>query len=133
MRVFRGLRNVQSPDGIFQGRRALESYTLLFLHECITRPSSSTTKSLPLPSTPFDIDLLTYRALKTHILGEFVGTRWQLDKAMLWIPVRRKGKEEEKNIGGLYKVMGTTVEAIMGGIFHHYVSLALLRPSTILN
>ena len=72
-----------------------------------------------------DYDLIAYRALYTNLLGEHVGRKWDLSRAMVWTPAvpdaKRRNMRSAAEIG-LYKVQGTTVEGIMGGIFHQFVS-----------
>lgn len=101
----------------------LNSYLLMFLH------SSSGLK-------PYhEYEVITERALNTYILGEFVGPKWEFGKVMKWSPATSSstlakdplravelGKEATRSIG-LYKVEGTAVEALVGGVFHQFVSL----------
>ena len=107
------------------GRRVLQSYLLLFLH------SSSGLKPT------HDYEQLVERALNTYVLGEHVGPQWQLGKVMKWTPatsnssitsdpmsVVHLGTEATRSIG-LYKVEGTAVEALVGGVFHQFVSTPL--------
>ncbi|GJE85718.1 ribonuclease-III-like-domain-containing protein [Phanerochaete sordida] len=104
----------------FIGRRVLKSYLLLFIH------SSSAL------SPQHDYDNLLDRVLNTYVLGEFVGPRWQLGKVMKWTPATQSeslaqdptsavqlGRDASRSIG-LYKVEGTTVEALVGGVFHQF-------------
>lgn len=104
----------------FIGRRVLKSYLLLFVH------SSSAVKP------HHDYDHIVERALNTYVLGEFVGPRWELGKVMKWTPATRDealaqdpmgalqlSKEASRSIG-LYKVQGTAVEAVVGGVFHQF-------------
>lgn len=104
------------------GRRVLKSYLLLFIH------SSSAL------SPQHDYDHILERVLNTYVLGEFVGPRWQLGKVMKWTPATQSesllqdptsavqlGRDASRSIG-LYKVEGTTVEALVGGVFHQFVS-----------
>lgn len=78
------------------------------------------------------------RALNTYVLGEHVGPQWQLGKVMKWAPatsnpslandptsVVHLGKEATRSIG-LYKVEGIAVEALVGGVFHQFVSSSTL-------
>lgn len=112
------------------GRRVLQSYLLLFLDY-----SSS-------PETTHDYNHLMERALNTYVLGEHVGPQWQLGKVMKWAPatpnaslandptsVVHLGKEATRSIG-LYKVEGTAVEALVGGVYYHFVSI--FTPCSIL-
>lgn len=106
------------------GRRVLHSYLMLFLH------------SYPEVNESFDYQHLAEKALNTYTLGEFVGPKWGLPSVMKWRPVGLDEKfnvRDALNLGhdvsrsiGLYKVSGTTVEAVVGGIFHQFVSLCQL-------
>ena len=88
-------------------------------------------QSLPPSNYTFDADDVAYRTLFSNLLGEKVGSAWNLSKVMLWTPAvpgqqQFKGKEVDRSEfipgrAGLYKVQGVTVEAVMGGIFHQYV------------
>ncbi|KAI0094939.1 ribonuclease-III-like-domain-containing protein [Irpex rosettiformis] len=102
----------------FIGRRVLSTYLMLFLH------------SNPEINEGFDYELMTERALNTYTLGEYVGPKWGLPSVMKWRPVGldekfdvrdalRLGREASRSIG-LYKVAGTTVEAVVGGVFHQF-------------
>ena len=104
------------------GRRVLQSYLLLFIH------------SSPGLKPTHDYEQLVERALNTYVLGEHVGPQWQLGKVMKWAPATSNaslasdptsvvllGKEATRSIG-LYKVEGTAVEALVGGVFHQFVS-----------
>ncbi|EKM61237.1 uncharacterized protein PHACADRAFT_156461 [Phanerochaete carnosa HHB-10118-sp] len=104
----------------FIGRRVLKSYLLLFVH------SSSALKP------HHDYEHILERVLNTYVLGEFVGPQWQLGKVMKWTPatqsesfagdpmnVLQLGREASRSIG-LYKVQGTAVEAVVGGVFHQF-------------
>ena len=107
------------------GRRVLQSYLLLFLH------SSSALKPT------HDYEQLMQRALNTYVLGEYVGPQWQLGKVMKWTPATSNttlasdpmsavtlGREATRSIG-LYKVEGMAVEALVGGVFHQFVSVTV--------
>ncbi|THH07038.1 hypothetical protein EW145_g3658 [Phellinidium pouzarii] len=93
------------------------------------------------PDATFDFNLIAYRALHTNLLGEYVGNQWKLRRIMLWtLPIPSSAKaatrmslsrhfEEDGKRSrdynpvagpGLYKVQGTTVEGIMGGVFHQF-------------
>lgn len=101
------------PINSCPGRRVLHSYLLLFLH--------SSTASAP----SLDYEDVASRALNTYILGEFVAPQWALGDVIRWTPARPvedKGLTSLKGIG-LYKVHGTVVEAVMGGVFHQFVRI----------
>ena len=114
------------------GRRVLLSYTVLFLQSAALQFSRASPSTVD-PTLPFDFDLLAYRATFTQILGEYVGNQWKLADVRQWRPPvsrnRMLGNIDSAKSPGLYKVQGTTVEGIMGGIYHQFVSL--LRPRLI--
>ena len=147
-------RKELTPISTLTGRRVMTSYTLLFLQSAV----EDLVKSGRGSEASYDLDRITYRTLHTHHLGQFVGTKWNLLDAMLWTPLpppssRRKkagtgvvetwGSEGESLEGkgsgllsmarspGLYKIQGTTVEGIMGGVFHQFVRLTLSLRSFI--
>lgn len=113
------------------GRRVMSTYLLLFLHHATTRLSSSSSSHLVSPSSSqFDFDAINYRATYTALIGERVGRAWDLPRSLLWTPpVSNSTSSIEDRVGnasrswapGLYKVQGTTVEAIIGGIYHQFV------------
>ena len=88
-------------------------------------------QSIPPTNFAFNIEEISYRVLYTNLLGEQVGTAWDLSKVMLWTPAlpgNKKWEEKQRHSNnltpsrsGLYKIQGVTVEAIMGGIFHQFV------------
>ncbi|KAI0922725.1 hypothetical protein AcV5_009622 [Taiwanofungus camphoratus] len=118
----------------FIGRRVLQSYLLLFLHASpALRPAHA-------------YDLVAARALNTYVLGEHVAPRWSLGTVVKWSPARpaplaaaagrgarmseeqeqehagilaRLGRDTSRSVG-LFKVQGTTVEAVVGGVFHQF-------------
>jgi dsRNA-specific ribonuclease len=112
----------------FIGRRVLESYYLLFVHEAAQG------------RTHYDYDRLTSRALNTYFLGEHVAPRWSLGRVLLWVPTAPKetlrtaqtqhpdseldeALKASSGIAksvGLYKVMGEAVQAVMGGVYHQF-------------
>ena len=105
----------------------LEAYLLLFL------------QSSPALKHTHDLEHIASRTLNTHVLGEHVAPSWGLGRILRWTPplpaktlmLASDGTGEEKaNVGalrsvGLYKVQGETVQAVMGGIFHQFVSWPL--------
>lgn len=101
------------------GRRVIESYLLLFLN------SSSALKAT------HDLDAILNRTINTYILGEHVGSSWGLGRALRWTPavpasqVSLTARDSRKLLRGVgfYKVQGDTVAAVVGGIYHQFVSL----------
>lgn len=124
----------------------MNTYTLLFLHTAaqeLVRSGKGTGSS-------YDFDNIAYKTLHSHHLGQYVGAKWNLLDAMLWTPLppangqRKAGTglvetfsspSEDQDVAsagimssgflpkspGLYKIQGTTVEGIMGGVFHQFV------------
>lgn len=118
------------------GRRVLESYYLLFIHEVAQGRGHH------------DYDRLTSRALNTYFLGEHVAPLWSLGRVLLWVPTaaketlrtaRTQNADSEltealtaspgiaKSVG-LYKVMGEAVQAVVGGVYHQFVRDRLPLP-----
>lgn len=103
------------------GRRVLESYLLLLL------------SSSPNLKPTDDLEIIISRTLSTYVLGEHVGPIWGLGRVMRWSPAV---KHERLQTGvdqtallksvGLYKVQGEAVAAVIGGIFHQFVSRLFL-------
>lgn len=120
------MRTLYSQPECETGRRVLNTYLLLFLH------------SFPSPKVTYDYEQITENALNTYVLGEHVGPQWGLPSVMKWRPVgldeninaARLGRDASRSIG-LYKVTGTTVEAVVGGMFHQFVRVSLLRNSLV--
>jgi hypothetical protein len=94
---------------------------MMFLHSC------------PNVKATHDYEAITEKALNTYVLGEFVGSKWGLPSVMKWRPVVhgdtmdpqdvvKLGRDASWSVG-LYKVSGTTVEAVVGGVFHQFVRL----------
>lgn len=117
------------------GRRVISTYLILFLHHASTRLPSSNSSHLVSPSSSqYDFDLINYHATHTTLIGERVGRAWDLPRSMLWTPPvssayansslsveDRDGDTGFRRAPGMYKVQGTTVEGIMGGIYHQFV------------
>ena len=99
------------------GRRILEAYFLMFLHSC------------PNVNSGADYANITSNSLNTYTLGEHVGREWGIGKVLRW---RSKMDPQMgmKGMGqvGLHKVLGTTVEAIVGGVYHQFVRPPFPRP-----
>lgn len=98
------------------GRRVMESYLLLMLH------SSSALKK------DHSLDEVVARALNSYTLGEVVGSKWGLGRAMRWTPsvsaslLRPEADQREMlRSVGLYKVQGDAVSAVVGGVFFQFV------------
>ena len=62
--------------------------------------------------------------MNTHALGEHVAPHWRLQDVMRWVLPRAGEPGPDGRTAGLHKVAGTTVEAVVGGILHQFVSLA---------
>ncbi|KAL4241665.1 hypothetical protein ABKN59_000843 [Abortiporus biennis] len=77
--------------------------------------------------------LNSYLLLMLHSSGEFVAPKWDLGRVMRWTPVNIDPRVASAATGeldhldpklswsiGLYKVQGTAVEAVIGGIYHQF-------------
>lgn len=53
-----------------------------------------------------------FRCLDTSKLGETIGNDWELERVMRW--------STNSENSGVYKVRGSTVEAVVGAISHQY-------------
>ncbi|KAI0080301.1 hypothetical protein K474DRAFT_1658017 [Panus rudis PR-1116 ss-1] len=102
----------------FIGRRVLKTYLLLYIH------------SSPSLHPSHDYDQILERTLNTYILGEHVAPKWSLNHVLKWTPVNIGSKVNSGDVSrldpklsrsvGLYKVMGTAVEAVVGGVYHQF-------------
>jgi hypothetical protein len=97
------------------GRRTLEAYMLLFL------------QGLPV-AAEHDHSRIAARVLNTHSLGEYVDPHWRLQDVMRWVPPRAGQLGLDGRASGLHKIAGTMVEAVVGGVFHQFVSLISCFP-----
>ena len=89
----------------------------MFLHSC------------PGVSTSADYEKIALNALNTYTLGEHVGREWGIGKALKWKPMldpQMVTKGGDNSHVGLHKVLGTTVEAIVGGVYHQFVRPSIL-------
>ena len=103
------------------GRRIIESYFLMFLHSC------------PNVNSGADYAKTSSNALNTYTLGEHVGREWGIGKVLKWksmVDSQMIEKGADNGHVGLHKVLGTTVEAIVGGVYHQFVCLPfpIIRP-----
>jgi hypothetical protein len=101
------------------GRRTLEAYMLLFLHD------------LPV-AAEHDHSRIAAHVLMTHALGEHVAPHWRLQDVMRWVPPRAGVPGLDGRAAGLHKVAGTTVEALVGGILHQFVRRRFFFPFIII-
>ncbi|KAI0819863.1 hypothetical protein BC628DRAFT_1331750 [Trametes gibbosa] len=110
----------------FVGTRVLQSYLLMFVH------------SSPALQPEHNYERILERALNTYVLGEHVAPKWAIGKVLKWrpmnvgnfskplgpdvdVPSPFETLERDGARGiGMYKVHGTAVEAIVGGIFHQF-------------
>ncbi|KAG5735239.1 hypothetical protein E4T56_gene10305 [Termitomyces sp. T112] len=99
----------------FMGRRVMESFLLLMLH------SSSALKK------DHNLDEIVARTLNSYTLGEVVGSKWALGRAMRWTPSISasllKAEADQREMlrsVGLYKVQGEAVNAVVGGVFFQF-------------
>lgn len=89
----------------------IKSYLLLFLHSASTAGEK------------YDADEILMNTVGTYVLGEFVAPPWGIGLVLRWTPVDTASGEGSI---GLYKIQGTTVEAVMGGIYHQFVRVPYL-------
>ena len=86
----------------------------MFLHSC------------PNVNSGADYANITSNSLNTYTLGEHVGREWGIGKVLRWKSMVDP-QMGVKGVGsgqiGLHKVLGTTVEAIVGGVYHQFVRL----------
>ena len=75
-----------------------------------------------------DHSRIAARVLNTHSLGEYVAPHWRLQDIMRWAPPRAGEPGLDGRASGVHKVAGTMVEAVVGGVFHQFVSLISCFP-----
>ncbi|CAE6474033.1 unnamed protein product [Rhizoctonia solani] len=106
---------IRIPHGIFPRQHPHDAY-----------PSFDKTREQ-------DFDNLSEMVLHTRALGEHVGAAWQLERVMRWVPnfdhhTDAGGiRADEGGSSGLYKIRGTTVEAVVGGVFYQFGAVAAHR------
>lgn len=106
--------------------------------------------SSPALQPDHDYEKILAYAINTYTLGEHVAPKWELGKVLKWRPmnVGNLSKPLGPDIDvpspledlqgrnarsvGMYKVHGTTVEAVVGGVFHQFVRLTPFSPSAYL-
>ncbi|PCH36760.1 hypothetical protein WOLCODRAFT_140571 [Wolfiporia cocos MD-104 SS10] len=130
----RVLTHASHPEAIFRssnrlsfiGRRVLQTYLHLFI------------SGSPALEPEHDFGLIAVRAVNPYVLGEYVAPKWALGRVLRWTPVagqlagseaakdedargilERFGPDRSRSVG-LYKVMGTTVEALVGAVYHQF-------------
>jgi len=133
-------KGVEGHNGrlIFLGRRVMNAYLNMFLvtHSSVPstpaqRPRKGSAKAKAndaFPEPEFDLTAVIERLLDTYILGEHVGSAWELQNVMRWTPALPMSAAPTSSTppllalrsSGLYKVRGACVEATIGGIFHQY-------------
>ncbi|CEL63316.1 hypothetical protein RSOLAG1IB_05360 [Rhizoctonia solani AG-1 IB] len=132
----------------FMGRRVLNAYLMTFFHAHttltptppLTQPPSEPPADLKISQLPSpndtleqNFDNLSDLVLHTRTLGEHVGAAWQLERVMRWVPnfdhhTSTSGiRANEGESSGLYKIRGTTVEAVVGGVFYQFGGVAAHR------
>ncbi|QRW23247.1 protein tyrosine kinase domain-containing protein [Rhizoctonia solani] len=98
-------------------------------------PADLKISQLPSPNDTLEQDFnnLSELVLHTRTLGEHVGTAWQLERVMRWVPnfdhhTDPSGiRKEEGGSSGFFKIRGTTVEAVVGGVFYQFGGVAAHR------
>lgn len=112
---------------VYPGRRVLQSYLLMFIHSSPSLPPNE------------DYERILEYTLNTYALGEHVAPKWELGKVLKWKPMNvgnmskplgpdvevpsllANVRGENARSVGMYKVHGSTVEAVVGGVFHQFV------------
>ena len=87
----------------------------MFLHSC------------PNVNSGADYENIASNALNTYTLGEHVGRQWGIGRVFKWrsmMDPQTVAKGDNVGHVGLHKVTGTTVEAIVGGVYHQFVRLS---------
>lgn len=103
-------------------------YLSLFLHsqmaQAAATSSSSSASSASAAASSFlsSTDQLE-KLLQTSRLGDSVGRSLKLEQVMRWRPAVSDGQAGPKEIG-LFKIRGTTVEALIGAIYHQHGAAA---------
>ncbi|KZT04915.1 uncharacterized protein LAESUDRAFT_702867 [Laetiporus sulphureus 93-53] len=109
----------------FIGRRVLQSYLLMFVHQS------------PALRPDHDYEMIMERTLNTRVLGRHVAPAWEFGELIKWRPVtvgplaHRPADDDIKRFiatldpstastVGVHKVHGTSVEALVGGVFHQF-------------
>jgi len=101
------------------GRRVIGAYFLTFLHSC------------PSVNSGADYSNIASNALNTYTLGEHVGREWRIGRVLRWkymVDPQMISRGMDNRHVGLHKVLGTTVEAIVGGVYHQFVRLPFSSP-----
>ncbi|EJT99241.1 hypothetical protein DACRYDRAFT_82342 [Dacryopinax primogenitus] len=111
---------------IFLGRRFLRANMFMFLQSAEVHAPES---KFVVPPWSEEIEAASQKMLETHILGRDIGSAWELERVMRWVPIMPDSTDRERIFvsSGLYKVRGATVEAVMGGILHQYGGLVAHR------
>lgn len=101
-------------------------------------------QSSPAARPDHNFELISDRTLNTYGLGQYVAPKWQLGRVLRWQPAVKpaiRNRSDVPNNGddrdlalalrshpalvksvGLYKVMGEGVQALIGGVYHQFVS-----------
>ncbi|WWC65968.1 mitochondrial 54S ribosomal protein mL57 [Kwoniella dejecticola CBS 10117] len=121
----------------FLGRRALQTYLSLFIHDSFssTSTSTSTSNSDSATSGPREslrtnaVDFLRGSSLEdrldnlrdTRNLGRLVAPHWGVSDVTRW------DRNETSRESGDLKILGMTIESILGGVFTEFGSPAAQR------
>ena len=115
----------------------LQSYLLMFVH------------SSPALQPDHDYEKIAERALNSYALGEHVAPHWDLGRVLKWRPMNvgnmskplgpdvdvpdpllNAHGSQARSIG-MYKVYGTTVEAVVGGVLHQFVRTVVCSTTSL--
>lgn len=128
---------------LLAGRRALNAYLVLFLHDArIKSAGPSAPSKFNHPQSEVNYQAIVDFVLSDYQLGHNVGKAWKVDRVMRWISAVvsvQVGKHslvlklfmqpdtatEKVKSTGRNAVRAETVEAIIGGVLHQYVRYGL--------
>ncbi|KAG8906755.1 hypothetical protein FRB99_006246 [Tulasnella sp. 403] len=113
----------------FIGRRVLNSYLILFLHDARqkARSAAAASDSEGKVAKEVDYEAIVDFVLDSYQLGGHVGKAWRVDNIMRWIPAVPENADEKAKKTGVNAVRATTVEAIVGGVYHEFGATAAHR------
>ncbi|KAG8998086.1 hypothetical protein FRB94_007213 [Tulasnella sp. JGI-2019a] len=102
----------------FMGRRVLNAYLILFLHDARARAQASSSST----ETPEEADYqaIVESVLDTGPLGKHVGGAWKVEEITRWISNVTVEADKGLHWAGRHAARAATVEAIMGGVLHQY-------------
>ncbi|KAG8868755.1 hypothetical protein FRB98_003232 [Tulasnella sp. 332] len=115
----------------FIGRRVLNAYLVLFLHDARAKLQASTPSTSAEAPEEADYQAIVETALDTGPLGKYVGGAWKVEDVTRWTSNVAVEADKGLHWAGRHAVRAATVEAIMGGVFHQYVRNGFIISSPI--